>query len=112
MDLTEQGIYRFNANSQKKQVTSSLPVISPNNNSFYDAIENENSIYFSSQKGKILQFHNGNFTSDSLPIRSSIRFIRQLAKGNLFVGTDYDGFFIYNTKTGNINNIIEKDIKV
>lgn len=99
--LTEQGIYSFNANSQKKQVTSFFTSLSPQNSTpFYDAIENENSIYFSSQKGKIWQFHNGNFTSDSLPIRSSIRFIRQLAKGNLFVGTDYDGFFIYNTKTG------------
>lgn len=61
--LTEQGIYSFNANSQKKQVTSFFTSLSPQNSTpFYDAIENENSIYFSSQKAK-----SGNFTMETLP---------------------------------------------
>lgn len=93
--LTEKGLYKINVTNQKVQ-----SYFTTDKNSFYEATEDEQSICFSSRKGKILQFRNGQFTSFSLPTHSSIKFIRYLSKKRMFAGTASDGFFIYEFSTG------------
>ena len=67
---------------------------------FYDALENEHAIYFTSKRGWMYEYHpdNGQFSRQEFTTHSSIKSVRQLKHDKLFIGTASDGFFIHDLK--------------
>lgn len=98
--LTENGLYRVNMTTGKAIVQSYFVNQPTGKQSFYDASEHGDGIYFASTKGRFLLFHNGKFSSSELPTGSNIKFVRSLSQKELFIGTENDGFFIYDIPAG------------
>jgi len=105
--LTGNGLYRLNHNGGEEKFSSYF-VAPPEKDKqpFYDALESEpgdrHTIYFTSKQGCIYEYHpdNGQFTRQELDTRSAVKIIRQLKDGKLFLGTDSDGFFVYEPGNG------------
>lgn len=95
--LAKNGLYRVSHTSKGETVT---PFFSSDNDDkqcfFYDMIEDEDIIYFTSNNGIIKTLNNNQFQSLKLPTKSSITFIRKIGNEQFFIGTDSDGFFTYN----------------
>lgn len=99
--LTENGLYRLNRNGSEEKFASYF-VAPPENDKqpFYDVLEDDNTLYFTSGQGCVYEYHpdNGQFTRQEFPTSSSIRIIRQLKNAKLFIGTERDGFYVYGQK--------------
>ena len=77
--LTENGLYRLSQKNGEEKlspyfVTPSIKDKQP----FYDALENEHALYFTSKRGCIYEYHsnNGQFSRQELPTHSSLKIIR------------------------------------
>ena len=102
--LSENGLYKLNTNTGKAQLSSYFVSPYPKDNiPFYDALESGNSIYFTSKRGIIYEFHPNKdlFIKQELDTRSSLKIIRQLKDDKLLICTARDGFFIYDQKNKN-----------
>lgn len=97
--LTENGIYKLSREAKGEQLSSYF-VAPPKaeKQPFYEALECGETIYFTSYKGCVWKFSGEQFSLKEFPTYSSVKFIRKLEGENLFIGTDSDGFFIYNSK--------------
>lgn len=100
--LTENGLYRLSQKNGEEKlspyfVTPSIKDKQP----FYDALENEYALYFTSKRGCIYEYHsnNGQFSRQELTTHSSLKIIRQLKHDKLFIGTATDGFFIHEQRS-------------
>lgn len=110
--LTEKGLYRVSAVSGKKQVHAYFAdSVSSRPRAFYDAAEEEGVLYFSSTQGTVWQLKEGRFVPFSVPTASSVRFVRTLAPGKLFVGTEDDGFFTCEPESGRHVHYCTKNCK-
>lgn len=102
--LTENGLYRLSRNGNEEKLSSYF-VAPPEKDKqpFYDALENNHTIYFTSKQGCVYEYNpnNGQFVRQEFPTGSSIKTIRQLKKDKLFIGTASDGFFVYEQSSGN-----------
>lgn len=102
--LTENGLYRLTRNGNEEKLSSYF-VAPPEKDKqpFYDALENNHSIYFTSKQGCVYEYNldTGQFVRQEFPTGSSIKTIRQLKKDKLFIGTASDGFFVYEQSSGN-----------
>ena len=96
--LTENGLYRASTDAGKTAVQSYFTSQSEKY-SFYDASEVGSDIYFASAKGRMLLFRDDKFSPLKLPTNSNIKFVRPLTQRKIFIGTENDGFFIYDTST-------------
>lgn len=97
--LTGNGIYELTQNANENQLIPYFVAPPPTDKQpFYEALEHEKSIYFTSHKGCIWKFLNGQFSLKEFPTHSSIKFIRKIDNSKLFIGTASDGFFIYDIK--------------
>lgn len=94
--LTENGMYKLSRNEKGEQL-SSFFVAPPKSEKqpFYEALEIGQTIYFTSSKGCIWKLVDEQFTLKDFPTHSSVKFIRSLKGGKLFIGTASDGFFVY-----------------
>lgn len=102
--LSENGLYKLNTNAREAQLSSYFVSPHPKDNiPFYDALESGNSIYFTSKRGIIYEFHPNKdlFIRQELDTRSSLKIIRQLKDDKLLICTARDGFFIYDQKNKN-----------
>ena len=96
--LSENGLYKLNTNAREAQLSSYFVSPHPKDNiPFYDALESGNSIYFTSKRGIIYEFHPNKdlFIRQELDTRSSLKIIRQLKDDKLLICTARDGFFSY-----------------
>lgn len=102
--LTENGLYRLTRNGNEEKLSSYF-VAPPEKDKqpFYDALENNHTIYFTSKQGCVYEYNpdTGQFVRQEFPTGSSIKTIRQLKKDKLFIGTASDGFFVYEQSSGN-----------
>lgn len=102
--LTENGLYRLSRNGNEEKLSSYF-VAPPEKDKqpFYDALENNHTIYFTSKQGCVYEYNpdTGQFVRQEFPTGSSIKTIRQLKKDKLFIGTASDGFFVYEQSSGN-----------
>ena len=102
--LTENGLYRLTRNGNEEKLSSYF-VAPPEKDKqpFYDALENDHAIYFTSKQGCVYEYNpdNGQFVRQEFPTDSSIKTIRQLKKDKLFIGTADDGFFVHELSSGN-----------
>lgn len=102
--LTENGLYRLTRNGHEEKLSSYF-VAPPEKDKqpFYDALENNHTIYFTSKQGCVYEYNpdTGQFVRQEFPTGSSIKTIRQLKKDKLFIGTASDGFFVYEQSSGN-----------
>jgi ligand-binding sensor domain-containing protein len=102
--LTENGLYRLTRNGNEEKLSSYF-VAPPEKDKqpFYDALENNHTIYFTSKQGCVYEYNpdNDQFARQEFPTGSSIKTIRQLKKDKLFIGTASDGFFVYEQSSGN-----------
>ena len=99
--LTDKGLYKAKQEALGMQTESFFTHPATRGwHSFYDATEDENSLYFSSKQGRFIQITTGGKTTvDSLPTHSALKIIRYLPPDKLFIGTANDGFFLFNTAT-------------
>lgn len=97
--LTENGMYKLSRNEKGEQLFSFF-VAPPKSEKqpFYEALEIGQTIYFTSSKGCIWKLTNEQFTLKDFPTHSSVKFIRSLKGGKLFIGTASDGFFVYSSE--------------
>lgn len=72
------------------------------NQAFYAVEENDSSICFASDHGRIWSYQKegGAFTLLELPTKARITSIQTVAQDRIVVTTDSDGFFTYHLKTG------------
>lgn len=118
--LTGNGLYKLSRNTDGEQLASYF-VAPPKTDKqpFYDALESGQTIYFTSNKGCVWKITNEQFSSKEFPTHSSIKFIRQLKKEKLFIGTASDGFFVYSPQedkschynTANCKNLKDNNIR-
>ncbi len=100
--LTENGLYRLSKDKEEEQLSSYFVTPSAKDKQpFYDALENEHAIYFTSKRGWMYEYHpdNGQFSREEFTTHSSIKSVRQLKHDKLFIGTASDGFFIHDLKS-------------
>ena len=76
----------------------------PNNQkqSFYDGVENRTEIIFISDHGRIWRYNklNGHFTLSQLGTTANLTTINLINNSEVLLGTNSDGFFLYNLLTG------------
>lgn len=94
--LTENGMYKLSRDEKGEQL-SPFFVAPPKSEKqpFYEALEEGQTIYFTSGKGCVWEFTNEQFILKDFPTHSSVKFIRSLKNHKLFIGTASDGFFVY-----------------
>ena len=109
--LTNNGLYQI-AKEKNEQTSNSFFVVptGKDNTPFYDALQHDNTLYFTSDSGCVWQHKNGSFQLKRFPTQSSIKFIRPLKGSELFVGTASNGFFIYNTETNHTEHFCKKTL--
>lgn len=113
--LTENGMYKLSRDEKGEQL-SPFFVAPPKSEKqpFYEALEEGQTIYFTSSKGCVWQFANEQFILKDFPTHSSVKFIRPLQDKQLFIGTASDGFFVYSPEKGqsvHYNTTVSKNLK-
>ena len=85
--LTDNGIHLYSQNKIKSYFEG---------HPFYH-IKSQDDIYFiTSNKGELVLFKDNSFTSVFLPTASSLQEIGLLSSGQILIGTENDGLFLYN----------------
>ncbi|WP_308765183.1 two-component regulator propeller domain-containing protein [uncultured Bacteroides sp.] len=113
--LTDNGIYKLSCEGKGKRLFAYF--VSPpkaGKRPFYAVLERGNTLYFTSAKGCVWEFTNEHFSLKELTTPSSVTFIHALKKEKLFIGTETDGFYIYNLTNNTFrhyNTTVCKDLK-
>lgn len=109
--LTENGLHKLSAAENGEQF-SSYYVAPPQKEkiSFYDALEYESTIYFTSRRGGIYEYdsHSGQFTRQEFNTPSSIKIARRMKDDQVLFCTARDGFFIYDRNSGHAHHYNSK----
>ena len=100
--LTDNGIYQYHYAEDK--IESYYNTYQSGKKPFYDITSINETYYITSEKGEVFRLKDGKISSFFLPTHSRIKTIKQIDENKLILGTNKDGFFVYDLPTGHFKH--------